>query len=93
MYLIKIQKFKDTVLFKKPCYADWWTLAKQGNNPDIIFNDWTETVSGWRISLLGKYKDLELANKCLINAKKTNSGKVMLLDNYDEVEKALFPYL
>jgi hypothetical protein len=93
MYLVKIQKFKDTVVFRKACYGNWWELAKNHNNSISIFNNWTETIDGWRISLLGKYKDYDLAIKCFTNAQKTNTGKVLLLDSYDKVEKELFPYL
>lgn len=101
MYLVELQIFDTNLVFKKCIYGNWYNHIKSGLNGDFkmkkkinaFFRELTRKQKGWRINLIGEYKDSELAHKCFKVAKDNCKGKVYLINNLKQVDKLLLPYL
>ena len=99
MYLVEIQQFGTSKVFKKPYYKNYLTrIMKKAKNETVrrnIMFEMTKQVKNYRLGLLGIYTEdqRELAEDCLRSAKNLSKGNVYLLDTKEEVNKLLLPLL
>mgnify|MGYP003145462473 CR=1 FL=1 len=99
MYLVEIQQFGTSKVFKKPYYKNHLTkIMKKAKNDKVrrnIMFEMTEPVKNYRLNLLGTYSEdqKELAEDCYKSATKLSKGNVYLLNTKEEVDKILLPLL